>query len=62
MPLSHSRQSSLLDEAHGDFDTVGFPYATFRSLYRQSRASQLQEINQRDALTLPHWVQYPAAH
>ncbi len=37
------------------------PYATFRSLYRQSRDSNLQEINQRNALTPPDWVP-PAAH
>jgi phospholipid-binding lipoprotein MlaA len=35
------------------------PYATFRSLYRQERASQLQTIDQRDAPTPPDW--YPAA-
>jgi phospholipid-binding lipoprotein MlaA len=37
------------------------PYATFRSLYRQSRQSELQQINQRNVLTQPNWVQ-PAAH
>lgn len=37
------------------------PYATFRSLYRQSRVSELQEINQRNVLTPPDWVQRPAA-
>jgi phospholipid-binding lipoprotein MlaA len=37
------------------------PYATFRSLYRQSRASQLQEIDQRNVLTPPDWVRRPAA-
>lgn len=36
------------------------PYATFRSLYRQSRASQLQEINQRDTPTVPDWFPRPA--
>ena len=35
------------------------PYATFRSLYRQERASQLQVIDQRDTPTPPDW--YPAA-
>jgi phospholipid-binding lipoprotein MlaA len=34
------------------------PYATFRSLYRQSRASQLQLIDKRDVPTPPDW--YPA--
>ena len=38
------------------------PYATFRSLYRQSRASELQQINQRNVLTPPDWVRQPAAH
>jgi phospholipid-binding lipoprotein MlaA len=37
------------------------PYATFRSLYRQSRVSELQQINQRNVLTPPDWVQRPAA-
>ncbi len=32
------------------------PYATFRSLYRQSRDSQLQLIDQRDTPTPPDWV------
>jgi phospholipid-binding lipoprotein MlaA len=36
------------------------PYATFRSLYRQSRASQLQQIDQRDMPTPPNWVQRPS--
>jgi phospholipid-binding lipoprotein MlaA len=37
------------------------PYATFRSLYRQSRAAQLKEIDQRNVLTPPDWVRRPAA-
>lgn len=37
------------------------PYATFRSLYRQSRAGQLREIDQRNVLTPPDWVRRPAA-
>jgi len=36
------------------------PYATFRSLYRQERASQLQLIDQRDTPTIPDW--YAPAH
>ncbi|MBU6419942.1 MAG: VacJ family lipoprotein [Proteobacteria bacterium] len=36
------------------------PYATFRSLYRQSRASQLQQIQQRDTRTWPDWYHQPA--
>ncbi len=36
------------------------PYATFRSLYRQSRASQLQQIGQRDNRTWPDWYRQPA--
>lgn len=31
------------------------PYATFRSLYRQSRASELQQIKQSDKRTWPDW-------
>ncbi len=38
------------------------PYATFRSLYRQSRASQLQQIDQRNVLTPPAWGPRAAAH
>jgi len=37
------------------------PYATFRSLYRQSRASQLQLIDQRDTPTVPDWFPQPAS-
>lgn len=36
------------------------PYATFRSLYRQSRTSQLQQIKQRDKKTWPDWYHRPA--
>jgi phospholipid-binding lipoprotein MlaA len=35
------------------------PYATFRSLYRQERASQLQLIDQRNVLTPPDWYPQP---
>lgn len=31
------------------------PYATFRSLYRQSRASELEQIQQNDTKTWPNW-------
>jgi phospholipid-binding lipoprotein MlaA len=31
------------------------PYATFRSLYRQSRASNLQQIDKLNVLTTPDW-------
>jgi phospholipid-binding lipoprotein MlaA len=37
------------------------PYATFRSLYRQQRASQLQLIDQRDTPTVPDWFPQPAS-
>lgn len=36
------------------------PYATFRSLYRQSRASQMQQIEQRDHRTWPDWYHQPS--
>jgi len=36
------------------------PYATFRSLYRQERASQLQLIDQRNVLTPPDWYPQPS--
>jgi phospholipid-binding lipoprotein MlaA len=42
-------------------ETALDPYATFRSLYRQSRASQLQLIDQRDTQTVPDWFPQPAA-
>lgn len=32
------------------------PYATFRSLYRQSRDSQLQQIDKANVLTPPDWT------
>ncbi|WP_026439692.1 MlaA family lipoprotein [Acidocella facilis] len=31
------------------------PYATFRSLYRQSRASEQKQVEQRDKRTWPNW-------
>ncbi len=42
-------------------ETALDPYATFRSLYRQSRASQLQLIDRRDTPTVPDWFPQPAA-
>ncbi len=38
------------------------PYATFRSLYRQSRASQIKLIDQRDKPTPPDWYPAPSHH
>jgi phospholipid-binding lipoprotein MlaA len=38
------------------------PYATFRSLYRQSRDSNLQQIDQHNVLTTPDWYSQPAQH
>ncbi len=32
------------------------PYATFRSLYRQSRASEIQQIDKEDTPTPPDWT------
>ena len=34
------------------------PYATFRSLYRQSRTSELQQIQQNDKRTWPDWYSH----
>ena len=36
------------------------PYATFRSLYRQSRASEVIKIKQADTPTPPDWTRQPA--
>ncbi len=36
------------------------PYATFRSLYRQSRDSQLQQIDKANVPTPPAWVARPS--
>lgn len=36
------------------------PYATFRSLYRQSRDSELQQIQQKDQRTWPNWYSQQA--
>ena len=36
------------------------PYATFRSLYRQSRTSALQQIQQNDKRTWPNWYKHSA--
>ncbi len=42
-------------------ETALDPYATFRSLYRQVRASQLQLIDQRNGPTPPDWYPQPPA-
>ncbi|OYV35224.1 MAG: ABC transporter [Rhodospirillales bacterium 20-64-7] len=36
------------------------PYATFRSLYRQSRESQIKQIDKNDTPTVPDWFPQPA--
>lgn len=36
------------------------PYATFRSLYRQSRDSEVKQVYERNKPTPPHWGQTPA--
>ncbi len=41
-------------------ETALDPYATFRSLYRQNRASQLKQIEKRNVLTTPDWYPQPA--
>jgi phospholipid-binding lipoprotein MlaA len=38
------------------------PYATFRSLYRQTRASQVQQIDKANKLTPPDWYAQPVTH
>lgn len=37
------------------------PYATFRSLYRQSRASEFEQIKQNDTKTWPDWYHNSAS-
>ncbi len=38
------------------------PYATFRSLYRQTRVSEVQQIDKANKLTTPDWYPQPATH
>ncbi len=54
-------RAQYLDAIDQVQETALDPYATFRSLYRQSRASQLQLIDQRDTPTVPDWFPQPAA-
>ncbi len=53
-------RAQFMDPINQIQQTALDPYATFRSLYRQSRASQLQLIDQRNVLTPPDWYPQPA--
>jgi phospholipid-binding lipoprotein MlaA len=37
------------------------PYATFRSLYRQHRASEVEDTRDDDRATVPAWFPQPPA-
>jgi phospholipid-binding lipoprotein MlaA len=54
-------REQLIDPIDQIKETALDPYATFRSLYRQQRASQVKLINQRNVLTPPDWYPRPAA-
>lgn len=45
----------LLDQVDSIKKTALDPYATFRSLYRQNRTSQIDKIRSDDRATVPNW-------
>ena len=57
-PLARAQYIQPIDQIEA---TALDPYATFRSLYRQSRDSNLQQIEQRDTPTPTDWTP-PATH
>lgn len=53
-------RSSHIDDIDAVKKTALDPYATFRSLYRQHRASQIQETRDDNRATTPAWFPQPA--
>ncbi len=51
----------VLDQVDSIKKTALDPYATFRSLYRQHRASQIQTVRDDNRATVPVWFPQPAA-
>jgi phospholipid-binding lipoprotein MlaA len=50
-----------LDDIDNIKKTALDPYATFRSLYRQHRASQIETLRNDNRATIPVWFPQPAA-
>ncbi|HUB15487.1 MAG TPA: VacJ family lipoprotein [Acetobacteraceae bacterium] len=55
------QRSRLLGEISNIKKTALDPYATFRSLYRQHRTSQIEEMENDNRATVPVWFRQPAA-
>jgi len=53
-------RSRLLGDIDNIKKTALDPYATFRSLYRQHRQSQIEEMENDNRHTVPAWFQQPA--
>jgi phospholipid-binding lipoprotein MlaA len=54
------QRERVLDAVDNIKKTALDPYATFRSLYRQHRASQIQETREDNRATIPVWFAQPA--
>jgi phospholipid-binding lipoprotein MlaA len=53
------QRAALLDQVDSIKKTALDPYATFRSLYRQYRASELQDTRDDNRVTVPDWYPTP---
>jgi phospholipid-binding lipoprotein MlaA len=54
-------RAAVLDDVDKIKATALDPYATFRSLYRQHRESQIQNMRDDDRATVPAWFAQPGA-
>ena len=53
-------RSRLLNDIDSIKKTALDPYATFRSLYRQHRTSQIEDMENDNRATVPAWFPQPA--
>jgi phospholipid-binding lipoprotein MlaA len=53
-------RAGVLDEVDNIKAQALDPYATFRSLYRQHRESQIEDTRDDDRATIPAWFAQPA--
>jgi phospholipid-binding lipoprotein MlaA len=53
-------RSAVLDDLDKITSQALDPYATIRSLYRQRRASQIEDAKSDDRATVPAWFPSPA--
>ena len=54
-------RAAVLDDVDKIKASALDPYATFRSLYRQHRESQIEDTREDDRATVPAWFQQPGA-